>query len=94
VVTVTWNNQPQYFTDYEVRITPPVTTTIPVDFDVTNIVSQWANGNWNNRGVILRIVDLTFPDFEEGDKYRTTVFESLEVYSQSSRRPQLYVEYQ
>lgn len=94
---LTWDNKPLIYLANEVRVTPPVTTALPMEFDVTAIVQNWADGSWENNGFILHDTKWVFPVNEYGDYYtawRSTGIESMEYWFGYERRPQLYIEYQ
>jgi hypothetical protein len=88
--TITWNSPTSYFLGGEARVNPPVTTAIPMEFDVTTIVQNWADGSWTNYGFMLRDTTLWHPGY---NAWRATGIESLEYYFYSDHRPQLYLEY-
>jgi hypothetical protein len=62
-----------------------------LDFDVTTIVQNWASGTWPNYGLKL-MVDK--PDPAMMPRIGGTWFQSLEVYSASTARPQIIIEFQ
>jgi len=87
--TVTWSIQPTAGAPVD-TIGPPVTTTLPMEFDVTSTVRDWANGTRTNFGFRIRDTnDLVFP-YDTLD--RIVGLESLEYWFGSSRRPQLYLD--
>ena len=86
--TLTWNNQPNYYLAGVATVNPPVTTVLPLQFDVTSIVRNWGNGTWANWGFILRNTNLTFPN---ATAFRATGIESLEYWFGWARRPQIYL---
>jgi hypothetical protein len=87
--TVRWSNQPAAGSAVDTS-SPPVTTSLPMDFDVTAAVQDWADGTRTNLGFRLRDVnDLVFP-YDTID--RTVGLESLEYWFGSGRRPQLLLE--
>lgn len=88
--TITWNNCPAYYTLGEGTANPPVTTVLPVEFDVTTIVSRWANGSWSNRGLVIRDPNAPNCDY---------CIRTADIYSDDSYggdlnlRPQIYIEF-
>jgi hypothetical protein len=91
--TVTSNNfdSPLVYTAVEKVLPPPVTTAVPLEIDVTDIVQYWANGTMINYGFYLWDRNSSFP---YTNALRATGFESNEYYYNINRRPQLYLEYQ
>ena len=69
----------------------PSTSVVPVEFDVTTIVRNWASGSFNNYGFDLSGVDHYYPG---STSLQTTNFQSLETYYSSNQRPQLYIVFQ
>ena len=88
--TVTFNTAPSFFTGSATTIAPPVTTAVPMEIDVTNIVRNWANGSWANNGIIVRDLASTFPALS---LLRTTYFYSLEYFAGASSRPRLVINF-
>jgi hypothetical protein len=88
--TLTFNNEPNIYTSYTVLANPPTNTVLPVEWNVTNIVKQWASGAWVNNGIAIHDNDYTFPGYTA---YRATSFESTNTTS-GSDRPRLVVTYQ
>ena len=74
----------------EVRLPAPAAAG-SLDFDVTTIVQNWASGTWGNYGLRL-MVDR--PDAGAMGRISTTWFSSLEVYTGSTERPQIVIEFQ
>jgi hypothetical protein len=91
--TITWNiwQTMHHYLAGEVTLNAPSSGALPVDFDVTTIVRNWASGTFNNYGLQL---------FPEGHLYpwysslQATHFQSLETYNSLSMRPQLIIEFQ
>lgn len=88
--TVTFNTAPSLFTASSANFTPPVTTAVPTEVDVTNIVRNWANGSWANNGIIVRDLASSFPSLS---LLRTTYFYSLEYFAGSTSRPHLVINF-
>lgn len=87
--TVTWNNQPTAASPVD-TLPAPVTTALPMEFDVTSTVQEWADGSRTNYGLRLRdLGDSTFPYLTTD---RSIWIESLDYGSTSDRRPQIYLE--
>lgn len=87
--TVRWSNQPSAGATVDV-VGPPVTTALPMEFDVTSVVQDWADGTRVNYGFRLRDQnDLVLP---YATLYRVVGIESLEYWYASGRRPQLHLE--
>jgi uncharacterized repeat protein (TIGR02543 family) len=87
---VTFNTAPSFFTGSSTSFGPPVTTAVPMEVDVTNIVKNWANGSWANNGIILRDLASSFPSLS---LLRTTYFYSLEYFAGASSRPRLVINF-
>jgi hypothetical protein len=87
--SITWNNGPNYYLSYEASHAPP-TTYDPLDFAITGIVQQWANGSWGNYGLLVRS-DFLIPSLS---LIQYTDFESSDYYSSPERRPQITVTFQ
>ena len=88
--SVAFNSCPQWYAHGMAEESPPVSTSVPLIFDVTAIVKNWVSGYWLNSGLILLDNDYDPPD---RSLLRTTAFESLERYTSRSRRPQLVITY-
>jgi hypothetical protein len=74
--TVTFNNQPDVFLDLYGHIVPSQSG-LPVDVDITNIVSAWANGTRPTLGLLIADTAFSFPP---QTALRTTHYESLELW--------------
>ena len=88
--TITANNAPNIYTSFIAYANPPTTTVVPVTWNITSIVQQWASGGWVNNGLQISDNNLVFPGYTA---YRATSFESTNTTS-GSMRPQLQVTYQ
>jgi len=88
---ITFANQPQYYISGTVNVSPPVTTAIPLEFDIKTIVQNWANGTWANNGLLLRDANGVAPGYTA---YRATSYYSTDNYVTASKRPQLEIQYQ
>lgn len=88
--TLTWENQPQVFTGVMNEQSPPTSVTLPLEFDVTAIVQNWADGSWPDHGLLVwdSALNRGFPTLSV---VRSTYFEHLEGYSTPGRRPQLEI---
>lgn len=84
--TITMSNAPSYYTGFYVLKDPPVTSVIPYEIDITNIVQAWANGTINNNGILIHDNNVSFPYYTA---YRTTIFCSLETAILDEYKPQL-----
>jgi hypothetical protein len=63
----------------------------PYAFDVTAIVQSWANGSYQNDGLLVEDAEYVFPD---GDFIRTSFFYSTDSFNgYSQNRPTLWVDY-
>lgn len=91
--SITWNNSRGlgYYTSNVYTFDPPVSGSIPVEIDLTSIVQNWVNGNWDNNG--LRLWDFNYP-YPFPTSYRATVFWSKDVYDNINHRPTLEIEYE
>jgi hypothetical protein len=89
--SVTWNSCPNWYVSPYAQQDPPVTTIVPVEWDVTQIVQRWANGTWSDYGFIVWDPNY-IPSYTPA--LRITSFESMNVYNSLDRRPALEIEYQ
>lgn len=90
-LTITANNQPNTLASFQSTQSPPFTTVLPVEFDVTQIVRNWANGTWANYGLLVHDLTNTLPSYSA---LRATEFESADSFSNTSRRPQIFIRFQ
>jgi len=88
--TVTWNNCPGWYPSPYAQKAPPVTTSLPLEWDVTQIVQGWANGSSTNYGFVIWDPNTT-PSYTPA--LRMTSFDSMNLYSNTNRRPILEIEY-
>ncbi|HEX7050967.1 MAG TPA: CARDB domain-containing protein [Longimicrobiales bacterium] len=86
--TLTYANQPSYFTTSQAQALPPTSTVVPLEFDVTAIVQNWASGVWANNGLLVRDLVSALPPVSV---IRATFFDSADSYDSPARRPQLIV---
>jgi hypothetical protein len=87
--TVKWSNQLSAGASVD-SVPPPVTTVLPMEFDVTSAVQDWADGTRANRGFRIRDTnDLVLP---YAIRFRPVGVESLEYWYGTGRRPQLHLE--
>ena len=86
--SLTFANQPNYYTAGGVTVDPPTTAVIPLEFDVRAIVQAWANGTWVNKGFLVRDTHVTIPGYTA---YRATAFYSMD--NSTTKRPVLVIEY-
>jgi hypothetical protein len=91
--TITFKNEPNYWPTAQAVVAPPTTTAVALEFDVTAIVSRWANHTWSNYGLLVRDVNAAGADPLAILK-RETWFETLTTYTSLSRRPQLTITFQ
>jgi hypothetical protein len=84
--TITMNNAPSYYTGYYALKDPPVTSAIPYEINITNIVQAWASGTIANNGVLIHDYNVSFPYYTA---YRSTIFYSLETAILDEYKPQL-----
>ena len=61
-----------------------------VDVNVTDFAQQWASGAWPNYGMLM--ADTAFILVQD-NRFRMTIFHSLELYDSPSQRPQLLLTY-
>jgi hypothetical protein len=77
--TVTWNviENSQFYSSSKIILYPPCYfgQTTNFEINVTGIVQNWANGTWNNYGMIFGSEDYTFPYLTSYDAFE---FYSLE----------------
>ncbi|MCF8370102.1 MAG: DNRLRE domain-containing protein [Bacteroidales bacterium] len=59
--TLTWNNQPNYYTSPSAVQSPPTYSGIPWEVDITSIVQAWANGTIPNYGIYIRDNSFAWP---------------------------------
>ncbi len=88
--SVTWSTCPNWYSTPYAQQNPPVTTEVPVEWDVTQIVQRWADSSWGNYGFVVWDPNWT-PQYTPA--LRITSFESMDVYYALSRRPALEIEY-
>lgn len=88
---VSWALAPQWYLSPTISANVPTSTFSPMDINVTQAVQYWANG-LSNAGFYLHSISSTFNPVV--NVYEMTSFDSLEVYSNVSRRPQLIINYQ
>ena len=90
---LTWNvwQTMQIYNDGAVYMYAPSSSAVPLDFDVTTIVSNWASGYFTNYGFELYPLNHSYPG---SSSLQTTYFQSLEYYYAANQRPQLIVEFQ
>jgi uncharacterized repeat protein (TIGR02543 family) len=69
----------------------PSGTGVPVDFDVTTIVRNWASGTWNEYGLQVEPLNHSYPG---STSLQTTRFQSLERSDDPAKRPRLIIEFQ
>lgn len=91
--TLTYNNTPNWYTGGQSSVRPPVSTVVPVEFNITTIVRNWANGTFTNNGLIIYDQAALNP-WPSYNIDRTTQFESEDNYSHPDRRPQIIVTFQ
>ncbi len=87
---ITWNNQPSHFQLGQSTVNPPTSTAVPLELDVKTIVQNWANGTWVNNGILIRDTTMIIPGYTA---LRSTSFYSMNFYSTTAKRPELYLEY-
>ncbi len=88
--SVTWNSCPDWYNSPYAEQNPPATTSLPVEWDVTQIVQRWADGTWNNYGFVVWDPN-TVPQYTPA--LRMSSFESMNRYTSTNRRPELEIEY-
>ncbi len=88
--TITYNNMPNVYTGaaYTSSKSPPSSTSVDWEIDVTGIVQAWANGTFANNGFLLYDANIAWPGYTA---LRGFDIHSLEA-SSSSVRPRLYIE--
>lgn len=86
---ITFSNSPNMYTSFQVNVNPP-TSTLPLEWTITNIVKQWASGAWVNNGLFVHDNDLNFPGYTA---FRATSFDSSNT-ATGTYRPALVVTYQ
>ena len=84
--TITLNNYPGYYSGWRAIEDPPVTSAIPYEIDITNIVQVWANGTIPNYGLWIVDNNILWPYYTA---YRSTIFYSLETAILDEYKPQL-----
>ncbi len=91
--TLTYNKftNLQYYLSGQVTMNAPSNGVIPLDFDVTTIVRNWASGVFQNFGFQLIPV---FYEYFGRTSLGATLFQSLEYNYGSNQRPQLIIEFQ
>jgi hypothetical protein len=69
----------------------PTQVNLAQTINITQIVQNWANGTFTNYGVQIWE---PFPIDPGYSSLQTMSYESLQVYTNTARRPALYVRYQ
>ncbi len=87
---VTWNTRPKFLVYGTQRLRPCTSTAIPFTVNVTQIVQEWAKGSIPNLGIML--YDNELPAGDSG--FLQTEFDSVDNYSNASRKPQLEITYE
>jgi hypothetical protein len=85
-----WSTMSIYTPTGQVEINAPSSSSIPLDFDVTTIVKNWASGSWTNYGFSLSPQNHYYPNYSS---LQTTYFQSLEKYYSSNQRPQIIIQF-
>jgi hypothetical protein len=91
--TVTWNkwvSSMQYYNSHLLYFKSIGTTSVAHTFEVAAIVRGWANGSLSNNGFQIWEPYPAAPGYES---YQSTEIQSLEVYRNSSQRPQIFIRY-
>lgn len=90
--TLTWNIWSALGTQStgEVSVPAPDTNALPLYFDVTTVVRNWASGAWGNDGLKLSTPQYPDPGYESA---AGTTFQSVGHYNTPEQRPQLIIEY-
>ncbi|MCB2229672.1 PKD domain-containing protein [bacterium] len=91
--TLTYNNTPNWYTGGQSSARPPVSSVQYVEFNVTTIVRNWANGTFSNYGLIIYDQAALNP-YPSSNIDRITQFESEDDYSNPDRRPHIIVTFQ
>ncbi len=86
-----WENNMYIQNTGQVTMYAPNSSALPLDFDVTTIVKNWASGTWSNYGFSLSPENHYYPN---NYSYQTTYFQSLEKYYDINKRPQIIIEFQ
>lgn len=69
----------------------PSSSAVPLDFDVTTIVRNWASGIWNEHGLQIEPLNHAYPG---RTSLQTTRFQSLEQFADQAKRPRLIIEFE
>lgn len=85
-----FHNGSEVYNSGQVSRTPPTTGAVPYTFDVTAIVQNWANGSFTDNGLFLWDTVSNLPPVS---LIRGVGFESVDVNSGATRRPQLVIRY-
>jgi hypothetical protein len=90
--TLTYNSWStmSFYTTGQVENNAPSSSVLPLDFDVTTIVKNWASGSWSNYGFSLSPQNHVYPNYSS---LQTTYFQSLENYWDYSQRPQIIIQF-
>ena len=78
-------------TEGRVEVYAPSNSVLPLDFDVTTIVRNWASDNWANYGFSLSPQNHYYPGTSS---LQATFFQSLEKYYSYNKRPQLIIQFE
>lgn len=91
--TLTWNAWKTLLVETAGASTldAPSNAAVPLDFDVTTIVRNWASGSWTEYGLQLEPLNHAYPGTTS---LQTTRFQSLEQYADLAKRPHLIIEFQ
>jgi hypothetical protein len=85
-----WSTQMQHYTTNTINFSALATTTTPLQFDVTSIVQNWANGTWAVGGFQIWEPIPAAPGI---DANQAVTFEGLDVSTSNARRPQLFLRF-
>jgi hypothetical protein len=91
--TLTYNTWASLYayTSGKTRQAAPSDSVLPLEFDVTTIVRNWASGTFNNYGLRIMVNPVCPGDTPS---LGTTYFQSLETHTSSTTRPHLTINFQ
>ena len=81
----------QFYDEVQVELNAPNNSVLPLDFDVTTMVKNWASGAWNNCGFQITPQNYNYPG---SVSFQATSFQSLEIWKSFNKRPQLIIQFE
>lgn len=91
VTSNSFHNGSEVYTSGQVTHPAPITTAVPMVYDVTTIVRNWANGTFLNNGLLMYDTVSQLPGLS---LLRAISLDSSDSYSNLARRPTLIIKVQ